>query len=123
MSNRSARYKVVISAVVLAVFSLTVLTGCASFRKKFIRQNKNRTVKEDFAPVLEPMEYRRVEMSPLDAYRNHYAMLKAYFSDVYAALSARDSGEKREKYLLNQVLAHLQGMSDILDETRKPKAL
>lgn len=113
----------VIAVAVLLLFCSTTLTGCASFRRKFVRHSKDKEVKEDIAPVLEPLEYQRVETSPMDAYRSHYAMVRAYFSDVYTALSAQAPGEKRERYLLGQIMAHLQGMSLLLGDARKPEAL
>ncbi|MEI6437594.1 MAG: hypothetical protein WCO69_02455 [Candidatus Omnitrophota bacterium] len=98
------------------------LAGCSTFRRKFVRHSKSKDVKEDFIPVLEPVEYQRVEVSPVENYRSHYAMVKAYFGDVYAALDSRDPGEKRERYLLGQIAAHLQGMASLLTEARKLQA-
>ncbi len=119
MVNISRRLNKVVAGVVLVLFCSASLTGCASFRRKFIRQNKNKDAKEDFIPVLEPVEYQPVVTSPMDSYKSHYAMVKAYFSDVYAALASRDPSEKRERYLIDQIIAHLRGMEGLLSGDRK----
>lgn len=122
MLNRSRRFNQFIAAAALVSLCSISLTGCSSFRRKFIRQSKNKESKEDFIPVFDPVEYKRVEIAPIDDYKSHYAMVKAYFGDVYTALSSRDAGEKRERYLLNQIIAHLQGMSALLSGFRKLEA-
>ncbi|MBF0387454.1 MAG: hypothetical protein HQL20_06315 [Candidatus Omnitrophica bacterium] len=122
MPNGSVRFSKFIALAVLVAFFSVSLSGCASFRRKFVRQNKNKEVKEDFAPVLEPIEYKRVEVAPLEAYRSHYAMVKAYFSDAYAELAGRDPGEKRERYLIGQINAHIQGMAVLLAVDRRSEA-
>jgi hypothetical protein len=70
-------------------------------------------------PVLVPVEYKRVEVPPLEAYRSHYAMVKAYFTDIYSTIGGKDSSGKREQYLLNQIVVHLEGMGAELTGARK----
>ncbi|MBF0593517.1 MAG: hypothetical protein HQL22_00965 [Candidatus Omnitrophica bacterium] len=122
MVNRSGSTNRFITGAVLFVFCSTLFTGCSTFRRKFIRHDKNKEAKEDFLPVLEPVEYKREELSPLDVYKSHYGMVKAYFGDVYAALGNVNSGEKRERYLISQIMAHVQGMAALLNGTRKDTA-
>jgi hypothetical protein len=111
-----------VSVVVTGVFVCACFSGCTTFRRKFVRQNKNKETKEDFIPVLEPVDYKPVMVAPVDGYRDHYAMVKAYIGDIYTALGSSDSSGKREVYLLNQLIAHLQGMSAALTGARKADA-
>lgn len=111
-----------LSAFVLVCFLAVSLSGCTTLRRKFVRKNKNKDQKEAFIPVLDPVEYKRVETSAIDAYRSHYAMAKAYFTDSYAAFGSPDSTEKREKYLISQISAHLRGMAVLLRDDRKAAA-
>ena len=97
------------------------VSGCTSLRKKFIRQSKNKDQKEDFIPVLEPVEYKRVEESPIEAYRSHYGMIKAYFGDLDACVG-QGGNDKRARYLAAQITAHLQGLSGLLGQEKKAVA-
>ena len=122
MLTKLLRWNRLTSTGLLLCFCGFLLTGCASFRRKFVRHSKDKVEKEDFVPVLVPVEYKRVEVAPLDAYRDHYSMVKAYFDDVYASLGNHDISGKRDQYLITQIIAHLQGMSAGLNGARKTDA-
>jgi hypothetical protein len=108
--------------VVAVIFLAGSLTGCASLRKKFTRVKKNKDQKEEFIPVLEPVEYKKVEETPQQVYGGHYTMVKMYFKDLWDVLGKPNGGEKREKYIFTQLLTRLDAMAALLSEEKKAQA-
>ncbi len=119
---RSYDGKKIVAGLLLAVFCVTALTGCASLRKKFTRTKKGPSKDEEFIPVLQPVEYEKVVESPAQGYRNHYAMVKVYFKDLWDILGRPEGGEKREKYIINEIVSHVEGMTALLTGTAKDAA-
>ena len=111
-----------VCGVVLAVFCAGSLTGCASMRKKFKRVPKNPKVKQEFIPVLQPVEYAKIEQTPQQVYAGHYSMVRIYFKDLWEALGARDSGPKREKYIFTELTVHFDAMAAFLSDEKKTEA-
>ncbi len=111
-----------LTSFVLILFCAGSLTGCASLRKKFTRVPKNPSVKQDFIPVLEPIEYQKVEKSPQQVYAGHYSMVKIYFKDLWEVLGRRDSTPKREMYIFTELLSHFDAMAALLAEGKKVEA-
>ena len=111
-----------VCGVVLVMFCAGSFTGCASLRKKFTRVPKNPTAKEDFIPVLQPMEYKKVEQTPQQVYAGHYAMVKIYFKDLWEVLGGRDSSAKREKYIFMELMSHFDAMAALLSDKKKAEA-
>jgi hypothetical protein len=109
-------------SAVLVMFCAGSLTGCASVRKKFVRVSKNPKVKEDFIPVLQPLEYKKVVETPQQVYAGHYSMMKIYFRDLGDVLGARDSTPKREKYIFTELMAHFDAMAVLLSDEKKAEA-
>ena len=107
----------------LVVLALAIgcgsLSGCATLRKKFTRKKKTSDQTEDFIPVLQPVEYKKVELPPLEKYKEQYAMARAYFKDVSDTLGSSGSGDKQQVYALNQLAVRLQGMADLLPGEKK----
>jgi|GEM_PF-425042 len=111
MSRASRRFIVVIVAVLVASLSLT---GCESLRKKFTRQKKKDKMAEaDFIPVLEPEEYPAPEQNPPVNYKNHYALVKAWYKDLWTMIEEQSSA-KRGKYVLKQIYGHLDEMQKLV---------
>ncbi len=121
MINKWQGSRYFFSVIMIGIVCSVAMSGCSSFRRKFIRQNKNKDSKEAFIPVLEPLDYPRQQALPIDTYKSHYSMVKAYLNDFYASFGSLNSGEKRERYLLAQIIAHLQGMTGLLNEGKKPQ--
>ena len=113
------RFLAVFVAVVVCVGALT---GCASLRKKFTRVKKNKDQKEDFIPVLQPLEYAKVEETPQQIYRGHYTMVRVYFKDLWDILGKPKGGEKSEKFIFTQILARFEGMAALLSDEKKAQA-
>ncbi len=111
-----------ILSMVMVAFVVVSLTGCASLRKKFTRVKKQKDQKEEFIPVLEPIEYAKADEPPLQVYRNHYGMLKLYFSDLWDVLGKPSGGVKREKYLLKELLGRFDAMAGVLSDEKKLQA-
>ena len=115
--------KRIAAAVLALILGMTTLTGCASMRKKFTRVKKGPAKAEDFVPVLQPEVYEKVVESSAQVYRDHYAMEKVYFNDLGDILGRRDGSAKREQYMINQILAHFDGMIALLTGPARDKAL
>ncbi len=107
---------------VLVAFCMVALTGCASLRKKFTRVKKNKDQKEDFIPVLQPVEYKKVEETPVQVYAQHYSMIKIYFKDLWDTLGKPDSNAKRERYIFTEILAHFDTMAALLTDVKYQEA-
>jgi hypothetical protein len=115
-------FKKFILSVVLVIFCAGSLTGCASLRKKFTRPPKHAKTGDEFIPVLQPVEYKKIEETPQQIYAGHYSMVKIYFKDLWDVLGGRDSSAKREKYILTELMSHFNAMAELLAETKKAEA-
>ena len=123
MNNRNVQaWQKFFVVCLVCIFCAGSLSGCASLKKKFTRQKKNVDGKEDFIPVLEPVEYPSAESSPMNVYKNHYAMTKAYFKDLSGAFDQREGSDKGEKYIFTELTSHLQSMGDLLSPSKKAEA-
>lgn len=111
-----------ICSVVLVMFCAGSLTGCASLRKKFTRVPKNPKAKEDFIPVLQPVEYKKIAETPQQVYAGHYSMVRVYFKDLWEVLGGRDSSAKREKYIFTELMSHFDAMAALLSDEKKTEA-
>jgi hypothetical protein len=94
--------------------------GCSeSFRKKFVRKKKEAT-REEFIPVLEPVEYPAAERSAEKRYRYFYSLWKVWSTDYLTSFDEKEN-EKKEKYALVQVLKSLDEMKKWLKEEKQPQ--
>jgi hypothetical protein len=121
MMTRSLLKKFVWS-VVLVMFCAGSLTGCSSLRKKFTRVPKNAKAGDTFIPVLQPVEYQKIEETPQQVYAGHYSMVKIYFKDLWDVLGGRDSSPKRERYIFTELMSHFNAMADLLVDSKKAEA-
>jgi hypothetical protein len=121
MMTQSFLKKFVCSAV-LVIFCAGSLTGCASLRKKFTRVPKNPKAKEEFIPVLQPVEYKKIEETPQQVYAGHYSMVKVYFKDLWDVLGSRNSTPKREKHIFTELMVHFDAMAALLSDEKKAEA-
>jgi hypothetical protein len=110
-------------AALLVVFCAVSVSGCASFRKKFVRKKKAKSESTDFVPVLVPVEYPRPATSPDMVYKDHYGMAKAYFKDLGDIVGSRDSSDKQQLYVLNQITERMGLMSSVLADGEKKSSL
>ena len=110
-------------ASLLVVFCAVAVSGCASLRKKFTRQKKNKGQTEEFIPVLVPVEYQRPDTSPAVVYKDQYTMAKAYFRDLENIVGSRDSSGKQQLYVFTQLTSRMELMSEVLADGEKRSLL
>ena len=95
--------------------------GCASLKKKFTRQKKKQ-VHEEFVPVLDPIDYAPPVVSAQQEYRQHYSIWKIWQRDLVQNIEA-DAPEKKQRYLLEQMIAQLREMDKWLLEGKRAELL
>jgi hypothetical protein len=110
-------------AALLVVFCAVSVSGCASFRKKFIRQKKSADQADVFIPVLTPVEYPRPDMSPATVYKDHYSIAKAYFRDLDDIIGSKDSSDKQQLYVLAQIAGRMELMTGLLADGERKSSL
>ena len=114
------RGKFLMTVVAVVVLSLS-LTSCENVRKKFVRQKKkDQTEDKNFIPVLEPQEYPAPEKNPIENYKQHYSLIKAWYKDLEVSLIARYPGGS-VSYALKQIFSHIDEMQKLLLEPMHPE--
>ncbi len=97
----------------LVVTSIS-FSACEPLRKKFTRQKKkDASAEQDFVPVLEPQEYPAADKDPVQSYKQHYALIKAWYRDMWTALEERGS-DKQQRYLLKTIYGHIDDMRKLV---------
>jgi hypothetical protein len=122
--NNMMKYRRWMIVVLVTMILALDMSGCVSLRRKFVRKRDTKNAKEAFIPVLDPVEYQPVVHAPIKTYTTHYAVVRAYYKDVWGTLG-KDENVKRERYLLVQVSSKLQAMALLLtgESSGKLKAL
>lgn len=88
--------------------------SCESLRKKFTRHKKQDQVQSiEFQPILEPQEYPTPESNPEFNYKQHYALVKAWYKDLWVGIDEQNS-DSSVKYGIKQILDHLEQMKLLL---------
>ncbi len=97
----------------LVVTSIS-LSACEPLRKKFTRQKKkDASAEQDFVPVLEPQEYPAADKDPVQSYKQHYDLIKAWYRDMWTALEERGS-DKQQRYLIKTIYGHIDDMRKLV---------
>ncbi len=107
----------------VVVFCAVSVSGCASFRKKFVRKKKAKSQTEEFAPVLVPVEYPRPDLSPGTVYKDHYYIAKAYLRDLDDVIGSRNATDKQQLYIMAQVAGRMGQMAALLVDGGKKSTL
>jgi len=97
---------------------IVMVSGCTPLKKKFTRKKKESDKTEKFIPVLEPIDYEEKVHTTQERYRHHYALWKVWSRDLLQVIE-RDGSDKRQVYLLAQVLEQINGMSLWIVEEKK----
>jgi len=114
MFNVNSRKKMMLVIVGLLVMSLS-LSSCDTLRQKFTRKKKKGEVEEQaFVPVLEPEEYPAPQLNPEHNYKEHYDLIKAWYTDLWTAIDDK-STSKYTHYILVQVTNHIAQMEQLVD--------
>ncbi len=101
----------------VAFLSLS-LSGCTTLRKKFIRKKKKSKQSESFIPVLEPIDYPVAIHSSQERYAHHYSLWKVWQRDLIQTIERKES-DKRQKYLMAQVLVQLDEMKKWISQEKQ----
>lgn len=103
---------------IILYFFLVTSGGCEPLRKKFVRQNKKDKVQQDINPILDPLDYPEPVHSPEGDYKQHYAFWRLWYKDLVDAVMENEN-DKRQIYLLNEVLSQLEEMRKLITDEKK----
>ncbi len=107
----------------ICVLGIVLTTsGCQSLKKKFTRVKKNAQKEDAFVPVLQPEEYTAPAESPQDVYKYHYSLWQVYEKEFLTAVIEK-KGDKRQEYLLNQLMMQSQMMEKMFTDQAKVAGL
>lgn len=105
-------------AVWLLMFFITIgMSGCEPLRKKFVREKKKDKNSTEFIPVLSPIDYAQKSVSPEKKYRYHYGLWQVWIRD-YLTIIQKKGSDKREKYLLDQIILQTMEMQKWVSKTQ-----
>ncbi len=115
LNSRFMRKLIVVCCLLTFIFSAA---GCEPLRKKFVRKKKkDKDEMQAFIPVLEPEEYAVKVYTPEERYRQHYSLWRAWNDEFLSTVQEMESdrqgrsSDKKQKYLLGQIISQLQEMS------------
>jgi len=107
-----------IYTVCVLVLSIS-LSGCEPLRKKFTRKKKGEK-KEEFLPILDPIDYPASRISAIEKYKYHYSLWQVWSKDLMQMLR-EPTMDKRKNYLLSQITQQLEEMKRWIPEEHQPK--
>jgi len=121
MGNRLLKQKVLMTLALMTAVTLCC-SSCETLKKKFTRKKKASQMDSiEAQPVLEPQEYLAPERNPIELYKQHYALIKSWYRDLWAGIDER-GGDASVKYSIKQITDHLEQMK-LLFKTEKAKQL
>jgi hypothetical protein len=100
-------------AIVVIVSALFLLTGCESFRRKFVRAKKAGIEKEPM--VIAPRDYSAHPFPSDVLYRQYFTYWKAWSQDLVRSLDERAS-HKKNLDCVGQCLQNLSKMKSYLQD-------
>lgn len=101
---------------VVALLAAVVLScsSCETLKKKFTRKKKaGQNPASEFQPVLEPMEYPAPDKNTKEIYKQHYALIKTWYKDLWSGINERTS-DAMVKYSMKQIEEHIEKMRVLL---------
>ncbi len=108
-------------SVGLLIFLIILgISGCEPLRKKFIREKKKDKNSTGFIPVLSPIDYVKKSVSPQKQYRYHYGLWQVWIRD-YLTMIQKKGSDKREKYLLDQIILQTTEMKKGVSEDQSQR--
>lgn len=110
-------FRRLVSACSLCLVMMIVLTGCASLKKKFIRQKKkDKEGAGDFIPVLEPEVYPVKETGPSELYAQQYSLFNVWVSDFANNFETIDNNKR----MVNDLDAALKSINEMIGLVKSP---
>ncbi len=110
--NRHKKAVLVITGILVASLSLS---SCDTLRKKFTRQKKKGEAEDQtFVPVLMPEEYPAPTLNPEHNYKEHYDLIKAWYTDLWTAIDDKSTA-RYVHYTISQVTNHIVQMEKLVD--------
>ena len=104
--------------VFVLLITMAVNSGCEPFRKKFVRKKKEEK-KNEFIPVLEPVDYDERVKSAQERYEQHYSLWKVWEKDFLQAIQEKNPIDKQQEYALNQMVVQMQEMAKWITGEKK----
>lgn len=105
--------------VVMVLAMSLALSACQPLKHKFTRKKKKSQIEgSSFIPVLEPQEYPAPEQNPPENYKQHYALVKVWYRDLWTLTDKKDE-DKKTRYTLNQVFSHIEEMQRLVVEEKR----
>jgi hypothetical protein len=105
--------RVVMTLAIVLMVCLTC-SSCETLKKKFTRKKKaDQAQSAEFQPVLEPQDYPAPDKNPKEIYKQHYALVKSWYRDLWAGISERSS-DGSVKYSIKQLIDHIDQMKPLL---------
>ena len=116
--NMQKKYLGFISFICCFVILILFLSGCQPLKRKFTRKKKKGKVLQEFIPVLEPIDYGPSTITSKDRYSKHFSLWRIWEKDFVQNVSS-ETNDKRMKYLLNQMVEHLNEMRKWIVEEKR----
>ena len=113
MVNRLLNRSMLITVAFMLVVCMS-LSSCESLRKKFTRTKKaSASQSAEFQPVLEPQDYPAPEENLPEMYKQHYALIKVWYKDLWSGVTDRNN-DTTVRYSIKQILDHIAEMRALL---------
>lgn len=109
--------KRMIGAGLVVVMAVTSLSGCAAFKRKFVRK-RNVEKKEQFIPVLEPIAYPPAHTTAAQRYQQHYALWKVWSKELLQIVQ-KETNNKRVHFYVDQILIQMGHMREEISAERQ----
>lgn len=103
---------------VLLILSFVDLYGCASFKKKFIRQPKNKAEEKVDDVIFIPEEYPEVKYSKEEIYSTQYLFWRNWHTELINFLT-EDSSRKKQIDCASEALECLVVMKNLLRDEKQ----
>lgn len=92
-----------------------LLTGCDSFRRKFVRKPKKSSAE---AVVYDPIEYSRYKMAAHDTYKTHFTIWENWHLELLQRLEP-EGNKKKWLDCIDEQIKNLRLMQDIVASSKK----
>jgi len=104
--------------VCFLLISAIFIDGCEPLRKKFTRKKKKASVEDETVPLLEPIDYPQKVYSPAETYKHHYSLWQVWNNELQNIV-LESAYRKRKIYLVDQIIAHLEVMRNLILEEKQ----